>query len=187
MLNTPWDIDLDDKDQPQHRVNQQYIYCINFKGYDNWRVVDLVITNVTEEEEKIYEIILHGAEVKMNERILTWNFVAMRTNDEALQGYYLIKWITEPYIVQDDPVMKGMEPQQTASDGEIIRDAVFWNPVPKVTYQCTPMTKQESFVMIRLKQVLITGVQMKKDRRNEYATKCIQQEMGNRPRINEDR
>ena len=35
----------------------------------------------------------------MNKLILRENFRAMITNDEATQGYYLVKWITEPYIV----------------------------------------------------------------------------------------
>ena len=46
-------------------------------------------TNVTSEgEEKVYEIILHGIEARMNERILIGNFGAMTINDEATQGYY---------------------------------------------------------------------------------------------------
>ena len=61
----------------------------------------------------------------MNERILIGTFGVMRTNDEATQGYYLVKWITEPYIVQENTVMKGVDPQQSAFDGEIICDAVF--------------------------------------------------------------
>ena len=66
-------------------------------GYNNWRIVDLVTTNFTpEEEEKVYEIILHGIEARMNERTLIGNFGAMRTDDEATQGYYLVKWIMEP-------------------------------------------------------------------------------------------
>ena len=32
---------------------------------------------------KVYEIILHGIEVRMNERILVGNVGAMRNNDEA--------------------------------------------------------------------------------------------------------
>ena len=60
-------------------------------GYNNWRVVDLVSTNDTpEEEEKVYEIILHGIEARMNERILIGTFGAMRTNDEVTQGYYSV-------------------------------------------------------------------------------------------------
>ena len=68
----------------------------------------MVTTNVTlEEEEKVYEIILHGIEAGINKRILIGNFGAMRTNDEATQGYYLVKWITEPYTVQGDTDMLG--------------------------------------------------------------------------------
>ena len=54
--------------------------------------MDLITTNVdTEDEEKAYEIILHGIETRMNERIMIRTFGAMRTNDEATQGYYLVK------------------------------------------------------------------------------------------------
>ena len=44
----------------------------------------------------------------MNERMLIGTFGAMRTNDEATQGFYFVKWITEPYIVQEGTVMKGV-------------------------------------------------------------------------------
>ena len=72
-------------------------------------------TNVTpEEEEKVYEIILHRIEARMNEIILIGTFGAMKTDDEATQGYYLVKWITELYTIQEDTVMMGVEPQQSA-------------------------------------------------------------------------
>ena len=96
--------------------------------------MDLITTNVdTEDEEKAYEIILHGIETRMNERIMIRTFGAMRTNDEATQGYYLVKWIMEPYTVQKDMVMKGVELHQSTFAGEIICDIVFWNPVPNTT------------------------------------------------------
>ena len=56
--------------------------------------------------------------------------------------------------------MKGVEPQQTAFAGEIICDTLFWNPVPGAVDWYTPMKKREGLVMIRLKQVLMTGVTM---------------------------
>ena len=43
------------------------------------------------EEKRVYEITLHEIEVTMNERILVGTFSAMLTNDEATQGYYLVK------------------------------------------------------------------------------------------------
>ena len=57
--------------------------------------------------------------------LLIGTFGAMRTNDEATQGYYLVKWIREPYAVQEDTVMEGVEPHQSTFAGEIICDAVF--------------------------------------------------------------
>ena len=80
-------IDLDDKG-----VNERCVYWRNFKGYNNWRVVDLVTTNVTsEEDEKVYEIIFHGIEARINKRILIGKVDAMISNDEATQGYYLVE------------------------------------------------------------------------------------------------
>ena len=117
LLETPWDKELDDQLQPRYGINERWLYYRNFKGYNNWRVVNLATTNIaTEDEEKIYETILHGIEARMNERILIGTFGAMRTDDEATQGYYLIKWITEPYTIQEDILMKGVEPPQTAFD-----------------------------------------------------------------------
>ena len=57
--------------------------------------------------------------------------------------------------------MTGVEPQQSPFAGEIICDAVFWNPVPNAIDWYTPMSKREGLVTIRLKQVLITDVTMK--------------------------
>ena len=72
-----------------------------------------------------------------------------------------MKWITEPYTVQEDIIMMGVEPQQSPFAGEIICDTVFWNPVPNAIDWYTSICKWEGLVMIRLKQALITGVTMK--------------------------
>ena len=67
ILNLTWEKGIVDRDKPRYGVNERCIYWRNFMGFNNWRVVDLVATNVTpEEEEKIYEIILHGVEATMN-------------------------------------------------------------------------------------------------------------------------
>ena len=86
----------------------------------------------------------------------------------------------EPYTVQEDITMKGVEPQQTAFAGEIICDALFWNPVPGAVDWYTPMKKNEGLVMIRLKQVLMTGVTMMKiTKENMLPNKCNKKEAAN--------
>ena len=76
--------------------------------------------------------------------------------------------------------MKGVEPQQTAFAGEIICDTLFWNPVPGAVDWYTPMNKREELVMIRVKQVLITGVMMMKiTENNMLPSKCNKKEATN--------
>ena len=190
LLETPWDNKLDDQSQPRYGINERCLYYRNFKDYNNWRVVNLITTNIaTEDEEKIYNTILHGIEARMNERILIGTFGAMRTDDEATQGYYLVKWITEPYTIQEDILMKGVEPPQTAFAGEIICDALFWNPVPGAVDWYTSMRKKEGMVMIRLKQVLVTGLTMMEiSERNMLPKTCNRKEATNQGamKINDD-
>ena len=39
----------------------------NIKGYNSWRIVDLITTNVdTKDEETLYETMLHGIEARIN-------------------------------------------------------------------------------------------------------------------------
>ena len=83
------------------------------------------------------------------------------------------KWITKPYTVQEDILMKRIDPQQTYFTWEIICDALFWNPVPGAVDWYTPMNKREELVIIRLKQVLMTGVKMMKiTEDNMLPSKC---------------
>ena len=84
MIKTSWDIYLDNKEYSRYRINEWCIYWRNFKRYNNWRVVDLVTTNVTSGEGKnIYELILHGIEARKNKRIFMGSFGTMISNDEA--------------------------------------------------------------------------------------------------------
>ena len=100
MLKTPRDKELNDQSQPRYWINEQCLHWKNFKEYNNWRMVELATTNIaTEDKEAIYETMLHGIEARMNKRILIGTFSTMRTDDEATQGYYLVKLITEPYTV----------------------------------------------------------------------------------------
>ena len=100
---------LNDKEQPRYGFNKRYIYWTTFKGCNSWRVVALVTTNIAlAEEEAVYEIIMHRLEARTNARILVGTFGTMRTNDEATQGCYLVKWITELNTVQENTLVKGV-------------------------------------------------------------------------------
>ena len=81
-------------------------------------------------------------------------FGARRTNDEAMQGCYIVKQLSGSYIVQKNTTMKGVEPSQTEFSRDLICDAVFWKPVPNDIDWYTSMDKENCYVMIIVEQVL---------------------------------
>ena len=54
-------------------------------------------TNVRNEEnqDRVYDPILHGIEVRMNAWILIGTFEATKIDDEAIREYYIVKWVSE--------------------------------------------------------------------------------------------
>ena len=66
----------------------------------------------------------------MSEKILTTMYGSMRTDDKSTDGYYVLQWTSEPYILQEDKEMEDYTPTITAYTGEIVCDVVFLNPVP---------------------------------------------------------
>ena len=69
--------------------------------------------------------------------------------------------------------MKGVDPSHTFFAGEIICDAVFFDPVHNAIDWYIPMIKNDCFVMIRLKQVLITSLKIKSiDETNMIPNTC---------------
>ena len=69
-------------------------------------------TNISKEKDNqdiVYEFIIHRIETRMNERIFIGTFGAMRTNDESTRGYCIVKWVSEPCTVPKNTIMKGVE------------------------------------------------------------------------------
>ena len=147
----------------------------------------MVTTIVTsEEEERVYVIILHGIEARMNGCILKDNFDAMRTNNEAAQGYHLVKWITEPYTVKKNTAMKGW-----------IRNILHFSEKLFVMLcfgiqhliQCIGIHwwLKRGWCYNKIEESVDTRCEDEKDKRNEYPTKQMQQETCNTLRSNVER
>ena len=54
ILNLHWEKGIIDREQQRYGVNERCIYWRNFTGYNNWRVIDLVTTNVIQNKKKRY-------------------------------------------------------------------------------------------------------------------------------------
>ena len=82
----------------------------------------------------------------MREKILSTMYGAIKTNDESADGYYVLRWTTEPYILQEDKEMQGYLPITIAYVGETVCDAV--------------VITGDGDVTVRLKQVLLPNITM---------------------------
>ena len=53
--------------------------------------LEIINKNSEDDKDKVYELILHRIEARLNEWILIGKFGANITDDEATRGYYLVK------------------------------------------------------------------------------------------------
>ena len=85
-------------------------------------------------DDEAFKTILRGVERIMNEKLQTTIYRSMRIDDEIIDGYYILQWISEPYTLQEDKEMEEYTPSTTAYIGESVYDAVIINPVHYAKY-----------------------------------------------------
>ncbi len=111
----------------------------------------------TEADKKlVYEslrCVLNVLEVRMSPMMREGQVGAVGLSDEAAMGYYLVKWLSEPYTLQDDTEgMSGMIPT-----GSMVVDELYFNRVQRSPHWYTPSGDTR---VMRVKYVLQTGLQL---------------------------
>jgi hypothetical protein len=83
---------------------------------NKWNFISLDVTkNSTPEEQEdelnaVFAEVLHQYEVEAADNIIPGGFGAMDTTDPAArEGFYLIKWTSAPYVLQQPAVVEGCE------------------------------------------------------------------------------
>ena len=74
--------------------------------------------------------------------------------------YCTFKVSIEPMHSSKTHNYKGIRSTSDYYSWKMICDAVFWNPVPNTIDWYSSMNKEDSYVMIRLKQVLQSGLKI---------------------------
>ncbi len=97
--------------------------------------------------------ILNAMEARMSLMMREGQVGAVGTSDIAAMGYYLLKWLSKPYTLQEDTEgMSGMIPT-----GSMVVDGLYFNRV-----QCAPhwYTPSGDTTVVEVKYVLRTGLQL---------------------------
>ena len=75
------------------------------------------------------------------------------TDDEAAMGYYLMRWLSKPYTLQEDSeVMSGV-----IDAGAMVSDRLYYNRVQHVPYWYTP---SETTTVVQVRHFLQTGLEL---------------------------
>jgi hypothetical protein len=90
--------------QPSYGVNKDCVLWPSYEGANNWKICALVLK--TEVDKKVaWEslcCILNALEVHMSLMMCEGKVIAVGTTNKAAMGYYLFKWLSKPYNLQED-------------------------------------------------------------------------------------
>jgi hypothetical protein len=128
----------------------------SYEGANDWKIVALVLQ--TEADKKVaresLRCILNAHVACMSLMMREGHVAAVGMTDEAAMGYYLVKWLSKPYTLQEDTEgMSGMIPA-----GSMVVDGLYFNRVQQVPLWYTP---SGNTTVMEVKYVLWTGLQLK--------------------------
>jgi hypothetical protein len=170
QLEKPWVPGVEPEKQPMFASSVHCIYWPLFKqaagepGLNDWKILKLEKKKGSDEDEtEVYAEVLAGVETMMAEQIKTKNedggpvYGAFATED--VDGFYVIKFTSAAYTLQDDVELKEYEPAIKIKAGALVCDAEYFNKVPGAsgwyTEAIPPMKTQ-----VRVQQVLMTDLKL---------------------------
>ena len=155
QLASPWVNGLAASNQPRYKAgNQLCKWWPIFSGLNDWSIVTTNPTKRCDESEveELQEMLLDNLATIMAETVVDAGIGAFLTDDPEVDGYYLVKWTTTPYTLQEDVILKEYTPHIKISTGELVCNAQYFNPVPRAPYWYTPL---DTPTVVRMQQVVL--------------------------------
>ncbi len=120
---------------------------------------------------KLHNNIFGAMEARMFLMVREGKMEAIVTADEAALGYYIIKWLSDPYTIQEEMVegVSGM-----IGAGMMVADVLYFNWVERATHW---YTQSNMTTVVEVRYVLLTGFQLQPiSETNKLPTVCNRRE-----------
>jgi len=124
-MDEPWKPGVAAEEQPRYASSTG---CVRWKifvlegqpGINDWKIIDIGPKKVSDpkEEEEAHAQLLEGVMEMMAETVKANQYGAFSTEDEDADGYYIVKWTSDPYTLQEDVEL----PEYTPEAGADLRD-----------------------------------------------------------------
>ena len=140
--------------QPRFQTAVNCIYKEVFERFNEWKIITLKSVPIKEagedfdaadEMEEIFNDILGEYEIEAANEISKDGFGAYQTDDPEANGFYIIRWTTDAYTLDEDSFdVEGMDGIRLEAGSQVV-DGVYWNPVPRAKDWYTPPNEETIF------------------------------------------
>ncbi len=132
QLKMAWMLRVDNSAQPCYAGIKGCKLWPSYEGENDWRICQLVPRSPEDEREAqgSNQCVLNAIEVRILMMIKEGEVGAVGTTDEVAMGYYVVRWLSEPYSLQvDTDGMAGV-----IGAGTMVVDAIYFNRVRRVPF-----------------------------------------------------
>ena len=121
-------------------------------------------------ELNILDNALEDLTLQILEGVKTSNYGAFETADQNVSsGYYVVKWTSKPYILQENTQLDDYIPPVAVPAGEFVANAHYMNPVAKSKLLYTyPTSKDELITIVRMRYVIKSNIRATKITKQKY-------------------
>ena len=155
QLALPWKAGVDRAAQPRYARNKMCERWPSYEGANDWKICQLMpkTAAAAKGSRESMERVLTAMVARISLMIKEGEIAAFGTTDAETLGYYLVKWLSEPYTLQERTQgVAGMLEVGTT----LVADAVYFNPVNGAPFWYTPSAGETTPVEIA--HVLRTGL-----------------------------
>jgi hypothetical protein len=173
QLGRPWVLPcIDVAAQPRYGQNKECTLWPSYEGGNDWKICRLVPKTEVDKKgaRESHHSVLSAMEARMSLMIREGELGAIGTADKATMGYYVFKWLSEPYTLQEETEgMSGM-----ICMGMMVVDALYFNQVGRAPHWYTQSGKT---TVAEVRYVLLTSLQLQPiSETNKLPTACNRKE-----------
>ena len=129
MLDKKWIPGVNAENQPCYSPVLNCKYHDILGDYNNWIIMPFITySNTCEDDiEELHKSILINISDKMGTFVTEYTYGAVNTNDSRTDGFYIVKFLSRPYTLQQDETYDN----EILKEGCLVSDAEYLTPAMK--------------------------------------------------------
>ena len=121
--------------------------------FNNWRILKLSHqATFSEEIDKIHQVVLDGISKKMDELVQTGQYGDINTTYTSTMGYYVIKFVSEPYTLQGETMFG----RQISTSVELVFKSQYMDCMKDNTEWCWEQKPQQNNTFFPIRTIVHT-------------------------------